>query len=120
MIEHYYYYYTNYCQSRQFSITAFSILRTTTCAAYFRRSAALVRAMRMRSLLQTYRALLASVEYARLPEGLSYEEVPLIPYMCAAQTVVHLYFRPTWAARYSYSTYKFVRCLEIAERISRA
>lgn len=39
------------------------------------RSAELVRAMRVRSLVQTYRTLLASVEYARLPEGLDYDEV---------------------------------------------
>lgn len=39
------------------------------------RSAELVRAMRVRSLIQTYRTLLASVEYARLPEGLDYDEV---------------------------------------------
>ncbi|CAM9921050.1 unnamed protein product, partial [Hapterophycus canaliculatus] len=38
------------------------------------RSAELVRAMRVRSLVQTYRTLLASVEYARLPEGLDYDE----------------------------------------------
>lgn len=31
--------------------------------------------MRVRSLMQTYRTLLASVEYARLPEGLDYDEV---------------------------------------------
>lgn len=40
------------------------------------RSAELVRAMRVRSLVQTYRTLLASVEYARLPEGLDYDQVP--------------------------------------------
>lgn len=39
------------------------------------RSAELVQAMRVRSLIQTYRTLLASVEYARLPEGLDYDEV---------------------------------------------
>ncbi|CBJ28650.1 hypothetical protein Esi_0117_0009 [Ectocarpus siliculosus] len=38
------------------------------------RSAELIRAMRVRSLVQTYRTLLASVEYARLPEGLDYDE----------------------------------------------
>lgn len=39
------------------------------------RSAELIGAMRVRSLVQTYRTLLASVEYARLPEGLDYDEV---------------------------------------------
>ncbi|CAM9834157.1 unnamed protein product, partial [Laminaria digitata] len=34
----------------------------------------LVRGMRARSLMQVYRTLLASVEYARLPEGLDYDE----------------------------------------------
>eukprot|EP00752_Nemacystus_decipiens_P010879 g9672.t1 len=38
------------------------------------RSAELVQAMRVRTLVQTYRTLLASVEYARLPEGLDYDE----------------------------------------------
>ncbi|CAM9220195.1 unnamed protein product [Ascophyllum nodosum] len=38
------------------------------------RSAHLVRAMRMRGLLQIYRTLLASVEYAHLPDGLGYDE----------------------------------------------
>lgn len=31
--------------------------------------------MRARSLMQVFRTLLASVEYARLPEGLDYDEV---------------------------------------------
>lgn len=34
--------------------------------------------MRVRSLIQTYRTLLASVEYARLPEGLDYDEVCVV------------------------------------------
>ena len=34
-----------------------------------------MRGMRARSLMQVYRTLLASVEYARLPEGLDYDEV---------------------------------------------
>ena len=40
-----------------------------------KRSEELVRGMRARSLMQVYRTLLASVEYARLPEGLDYDEV---------------------------------------------
>lgn len=36
--------------------------------------------MRVRSLMQTYRTLLASVEYARLPEGLDYDEVRAAQY----------------------------------------
>ncbi len=41
------------------------------------KSAELIRAMRVRSLVQTYRTLLASVEYARLPDGLDYDEVSI-------------------------------------------
>ncbi|CAN0480309.1 unnamed protein product [Discosporangium mesarthrocarpum] len=39
------------------------------------RSDRLIHSMRVRSLMQIYRTLLASVEYSRLPEGLNYDEV---------------------------------------------
>lgn len=51
------------------------------------RSAELIRAMRVRSLVQTYRTLLASVEYARLPEGLDYDEVESCTYVCASRLI---------------------------------
>lgn len=55
------------------------------------RSAELVRAMRVRSLVQTYRTLLASVEYARLPDGLDYDEV-----WAEDGVVLYLYRSRSW------------------------